>query len=32
MVDGADSLVALHGDVVLGTDMWPQNQDGLIRH
>ena len=30
MVDGADSLVALHGGVVLGTDMWPQNQDGLV--
>ena len=31
MADSADSLVALHGDVVLGTDMWPQYQDGLIR-
>ncbi|CAA9217771.1 MAG: hypothetical protein AVDCRST_MAG20-461 [uncultured Acidimicrobiales bacterium] len=31
MADSADSLVALHGGVVLGTDMWPQYQDGLIR-
>lgn len=31
MADSADSLVALHGDVVLGADMWPQYQDGLMR-